>query len=61
MQKKVFPFLFIALLAIMVSSCAPRIYGARPHRRDRNCGCEVPAHIQKSENIHPSYVCEASL
>ena len=34
--------LLILLLALAVTACAPRIYGAKPHRRDRNCGCEVP-------------------
>lgn len=41
------PLLFAGflLLALVLESCAPKIYGARPHRRDRHCGCEnVPAH-----------------
>ena len=33
--------LLLVLLALVVTSCAPRIYGAKPHRRDRNCGCEI--------------------
>lgn len=30
----------IITMVLVVESCAPRIYGARPHRRDRHCGCE---------------------
>lgn len=30
----------VIMLMLLVESCAPRIYGARPHRRDRHCGCE---------------------
>lgn len=37
------------LLAMVMTSCAPKIYGARPHRRDRNCGCEAP---QKTDTLH---------
>lgn len=32
--------LCVVMGAWLLSSCAPRIYGARPHRRDRHCGCE---------------------
>ena len=39
--------LFVLLLALVATSCSPKIYGARPHRRDRNCGCELP---QPEEN-----------
>ena len=40
------PLLFagILLTTLVMESCAPKIQGARPHRRDRHCGCEnVPA------------------
>lgn len=45
--------LLVLLLALVVTSCAPRIYGAKPHRRDRNCGCEVlpPACSQPSDVV----------
>lgn len=33
-------FLLLFLLLLVCESCAPKIYGRRPHRRDRNCGCE---------------------
>lgn len=33
-------FLGILLLALFMEACVPRIQGARPHRRDRHCGCE---------------------
>ena len=33
--------LLALLLSLVVTSCSPRIYGAKPHRRDRNCGCEI--------------------
>ncbi len=32
--------LLTAVLLLIASSCSPRINGATPHRRDRNCGCE---------------------
>ena len=49
--------LLLLLLALVVTSCAPKIYGARPHRRDRNCGCERQ---QPVEN-HQSDICLTSL
>lgn len=30
----------ILLLLFAMTACAPQIYGARKHRKDRNCGCE---------------------
>lgn len=37
--------LLMCLAAIMLlEACAPKIYGARRHRRDRNCGCEYKAY-----------------
>ena len=30
----------IFLTTLVMESCAPKIQGARPHRRDRHCGCE---------------------
>jgi hypothetical protein len=38
--------LLLLLLALVVTSCAPKIYGARPHRRDRNCGCELQQPVE---------------
>lgn len=38
--------LIMLLLALVVTSCAPKIYGARPHRRDRNCGCELQQPVE---------------
>lgn len=36
----------ILLLVLVLDACAPKIYGARPHRRDRHCGCEnVPVNM----------------
>lgn len=32
--------LLLLLLLLLCEACAPKIYGRRPHRRDRNCGCE---------------------
>lgn len=49
--------LLLLLLAMVVTSCAPKIYGARPHRRDRNCGCERQ---QPVEN-YQSDICLTSL
>ncbi len=39
-RKKLVLLVMGLLLAGTLASCAPRIYGARPHRRDRHCGCE---------------------
>ncbi|MBO4482105.1 MAG: hypothetical protein J5719_06085 [Bacteroidales bacterium] len=37
-------YLSVAALLLIVlligTSCSRKIVGARPHRRDRNCGCE---------------------
>lgn len=38
--KGYFVLLVAVLLAVVINSCAPTIYGARKHRKDRNCGCE---------------------
>ena len=49
--------LLALLLALVVTSCAPRIYGAKPHRRDRNCGCEIqqsPA-CQQDDDVLASF------
>ena len=45
--------LLILLLALAVTACAPRIYGAKPHRRDRNCGCELqkPMETQQCSDV----------
>lgn len=40
LRRKMVVLVLGLLLAGTLASCAPRIYGARPHRRDRNCGCE---------------------
>lgn len=39
-MKKYF-WIFAALL-LLCSSCSRKIIGARPHRKERNCGCEYP-------------------
>lgn len=44
-MKRTF-LLLVILLALVVTSCAPKIYGARPHRRDRNCGCELQKPVE---------------
>jgi hypothetical protein len=38
-QKLTFILIVCAILCIS-TSCARKINGATPHRRDRNCGCE---------------------
>lgn len=40
LMKRTVVFLLL-LLALVVTACSPKIYGARPHKRDRNCGCEL--------------------
>ena len=45
MKKKLTFILFICATVCISASCARKINGATPHRRDRNCGCE---------NIYPS-------
>ena len=40
-MKKKLTFILIICATICIStSCARKINGATPHRRDRNCGCE---------------------
>lgn len=38
--KQLLMYSVVALLMIAMVSCAPKIYGARKHRKDKNCGCE---------------------
>ncbi|MBO7445753.1 MAG: hypothetical protein J6T86_05025 [Bacteroidales bacterium] len=46
MKKMIWLFVVLLLLA---TSCSRKIVGSQPHRRDRNCGCEMPAfHAQDS-------------
>lgn len=35
-------FWIIAVLLLLGTSCSRKIVGARPHRKERNCGCEYP-------------------
>ena len=46
MKKKLIFILIICAIVCMSTSCARKINGATPHRRDRNCGCE---------NLYPMY------
>lgn len=40
MKKKLTFILVICAIICISTSCARKINGATPHRRDRNCGCE---------------------
>lgn len=40
MKKKLTLILIICTIICTAVSCARKINGATPHRRDRNCGCE---------------------
>lgn len=40
MKKKLTFILIICAIVCISISCARKINGATPHRRDRNCGCE---------------------
>lgn len=40
MKKKLTFILVICAMICISTSCARKINGATPHRRDRNCGCE---------------------
>jgi hypothetical protein len=40
MKKKLTLTIIICAIVCMSTSCARKINGATPHRRDRNCGCE---------------------
>ena len=40
MKKKLTFILIICAITCISTSCARKINGATPHRRDRNCGCE---------------------
>ena len=35
-------FWIFAVLLLLGTSCSRKIVGARPHRKERNCGCEYP-------------------
>lgn len=38
-KRTIIGFIFCAILCVS-TSCARKVVGVRPHRRDRNCGCE---------------------
>ena len=38
-KRMIIGILFCTILCIS-TSCARKVIGATPHRRDRNCGCE---------------------
>ena len=40
MKKKLTIGLILCAILCLSTSCARKINGATPHRRDRNCGCE---------------------
>ena len=40
MKQKLTFILIICAIVCISTSCARKINGATPHRRDRNCGCE---------------------
>jgi hypothetical protein len=40
MKKKLTFIIIICAIICISTSCARKINGATPHRRDRNCGCE---------------------
>lgn len=40
MKKKLTFILITCAMICLSTSCARKINGATPHRRDRNCGCE---------------------
>jgi hypothetical protein len=56
MKKKWIIGILIFATVCISTSCARKINGATPHRRDRNCGCEnlspTPDNVQGS--IHSS-------
>ena len=55
MKKKLTLTLIICAIVCLSTSCARKINGATPHRRDRNCGCEnlspTPNNEQCTMNI----------
>ena len=40
MKKRLTFILIVCAIVCLSTSCARKINGATPHRRDRNCGCE---------------------
>ena len=40
MKKRLTIITIICAIICLSTSCARKINGATPHRRDRNCGCE---------------------
>ncbi|MBO7585743.1 MAG: hypothetical protein J6T13_00995 [Bacteroidales bacterium] len=50
--------LFVSVLLLMCTSCARKIIGHTPHRRERNCGCEMPVPASADSLLHaPSSYC----
>ena len=54
MKKKLIFILIVCATVCMSTSCARKVNGATPHRRDRNCGCEnlspTPNNVQCTMN-----------
>lgn len=47
--------LIAAVLLFLAAACSPKIIGARPHRKDRNCGCEYRAAGQPTDSLVVCY------
>lgn len=47
----------LLLFSLVLTSCSRKIVGARVHRRDRNCGCELVVPESEQENS----ICERAL
>ncbi len=39
--KHIIKLSVILILITALAGCQPKIYGARKHKKDRNCGCEI--------------------
>ncbi|MBQ3732833.1 MAG: hypothetical protein II859_02610 [Bacteroidales bacterium] len=54
MKKKLIFILIVCATVCISTSCARKVNGATPHRRDRNCGCEnlspTPNNVQCTMN-----------
>lgn len=49
--KQILKLVVIITLLGTVVSCQPTIYGARKHRKDRNCGCEMKHQLTTDDDI----------
>lgn len=51
-MKYIARLLFVLLfLSLVATSCSKKVVGARVHRRDRNCGCELVVPVSQDSTL----------